>query len=62
MLILYSRNARNPNVIVRRAQWDEARVPFPERKRNRAWRGRFWNDAELDGRRKNNLVTLAKRG
>jgi len=32
MLILYSRNAHNQSVLVRRAQWDQARVPFPEMK------------------------------
>ncbi len=41
MLIPCSRNAHNQNVLVRRAQWDQARVPFPERKSKRAWRGHF---------------------
>ena len=62
LLILCSRHAHEQNVLVRRAQWGQARVPFPERKRKRTWRGRFWNNAELEGRRKDNLVTLAKRG
>ena len=39
MLILYSRNAHNQNVLVRRAQWDQARVSFPERKSKQAWKG-----------------------
>ena len=37
MLILCSRNAQDKNVLVRRAQWDQARVPFPGRRRKRAW-------------------------
>ena len=41
MLILYSRNEHNQNVRVRRAQWDQARVPFPERKSKRAWKAYF---------------------
>ena len=40
MLILWSRNAQDKNVLVRRAQWDQARVPFPGRRNKRAWEKR----------------------
>ena len=38
MLILCSRNTHDQNVLVRRAQRGQARVPFPERKIARAWK------------------------
>jgi len=46
MLILCSRNVHDQNVLVRRAQWDQARVPFPERKIKRVWKE---HERERDG-------------
>lgn len=45
MLTLCSRNGHDQNVLVRRVQWDQARVPFPERKNKRAWKE---NERETD--------------